>query len=250
MSELTNSADAQLPNRFLNLGKFLLLITILAAVGIFSAIVGIRMAVRGDEIRVPVLTGKSVAEAKKELGDISLALEITGERYDATMEEGRIVSQLPVAGGQMKQSRAVQVIVSRGDRRNPIPNLTGSSLRSARLMVATAGYELGSVSSVSIPTIDREEVVQQYPAPESNEVVGPKIDILVARPEPVRFVMPDLTGKNIAVVTAFLERGGFKVRAPVYRSYQNADRGIVVKQYPEPGYMISEGDQVSLEVAR
>jgi beta-lactam-binding protein with PASTA domain len=250
MPESNNPIETQPPNRFVSLGKFLLLVTILAAVGSFSAIVGIRLAVRGDEIRVPSLIGKTVIEAKEELSAIALTLEVTGHRYDATVPEGGIVSQLPVAGGQMKQSRAVQVIVSQGDRRNPVPNLLGSSLRSARMMVASAGYEIATVSSISLPGVEREEVIQQYPTPESKEVVSSKIDVLVARPSSVRFLMPDLTGKNIAVVTAFLERGGFKVTSPVYRSYRNADRGIVVKQYPEPGYVINAGDPVSLEVAR
>ncbi|RPJ63945.1 MAG: PASTA domain-containing protein [Acidobacteria bacterium] len=41
-----------------------------------------------------------------------------------------------------------------------------------------------------------------------------------------------------------------RVSPPVYREYQNADKGVVVKQYPEPGYMVTREDPISLEVAR
>ncbi len=62
--------------------------------------------------------------------------------------------------------------------------------------------------------------------------------------------MPDVTGQNITGVLAFFEKNGLKVKPPEYRSYQNVEKGTVVKQYPEPGYPVSEGDPISLEVAR
>jgi len=122
-------------------------------------------------------------------------------------------------------------------------------MRSAQLMALQAGYELGNVSKISVDG-QKEGVIQQYPTPQSEDVVSQKIDLLVNEPRPKRFVMPDLVGQNISVVTAFLEANQLKAQPPIYREYQNASRGQVVKQYPEPGYMVSPEDQVTLEVAR
>jgi beta-lactam-binding protein with PASTA domain len=249
MSDWNVPAETQFPSRFLTLGKALLLIAILVTVGMLSAIVGVRLAVRGDEVQVPALSGKTVEEAKKELSQSDLSLEVSGERYDS-LPAGKVVSQLPPAGVKTKQKRPVQVIVSLGSRRNPVPNLEGASVRSAKLMLTQAGYEMGSVSAVGLPDVDREQIEEQYPTPQSTEIVNTKIDVLLSRPESPRWIMPDLLGQNVAVAMAFLEKHGLTVRPPVYRAYQNADRGAVVRQYPEPGYMVRAGDPISLEVAR
>lgn len=250
MTQWKMPAEMQFSGRFLTVGKSLLLIAILVAVGIFSLLLGIRLAVRGDEVTVPALTGRTVAEAKKELTRLELLLDVTGERYDGSAPAGRIVSQSPAPGGKMKASRSVQVLVSLGARRNPIPNLVGSTLRSGRLMIAQSGYELGNVSALALGDVGREEVVQQNPTPESREVVNTRIDVLINRPRERCSIMPDLLGQNVAVVTAVLERNQLRVQPPVYRSYRNADKGVVVKQYPEPGYMVKPGDSITLEVAR
>ncbi|RPI26906.1 MAG: PASTA domain-containing protein [Acidobacteria bacterium] len=250
MPDETSPAELQGPSRFLTLGKSILLIAILATVGIASAVIGLRVAVRGDEVQVPPVTGRTLEETKKTLAKVQLTVEVSGERYDSAVPAGKVVSQLPPPGGMIKANRSVQVVVSLGSRRNPIPDLVGSSMRSAQLMVLQSGYELGSVSMISRDVSGQEGVVQQYPTPQSKEVVSQKIDLLVNASRPKRFVMPDLTGQNIAVVTAFLESNGLKAQPPVYREYQNTDRGLVVKQYPEPGYMVTREDPVSLEVAR
>jgi len=242
--------EAQGPNRFLTLGRSILLIAILITVGIISAVVGIRVAVRGDEVQVPSIVGQTVDEAKKSLAKMELVLEVNGERYDAGVGAGKVVSQLPPAGGRIKANRPVQVIVSLGVRRNPIPDLLGSSMRSAQLMVLQSGYELGNVSTINLDHAGQEGVIRQYPTPQSREVLSQKIDLLVNAPRSARFAMPDLMGQNIAVVTAFLENSNLNVRPPVYREYQNAAKGMVVKQYPEPGYMVTREDPISLEVAR
>ncbi len=250
MPDSNTLPEAQGSSRFLTLGKSFLLIAILLTVGIFSAVVGIRVAVRGDEVQVPSLVGQTVDQAKKSLANVELVLEVNGERYDVSAAAGKIVSQLPPAGLRIKANRPVQVIVSLGVRRNPIPDLQGSSMRSAQLMVLESGYELGNVSTMNLDNAGQDGVVRQYPTPQSREVVSQKIDVLVNTPRPMRFIMPDLMGQNIAVVTAFLETNSLKVRPPVYREYQNADKGEVVKQYPEPGYMVTREDLIGLEVAR
>lgn len=250
MPEWTSQPETDFPHRFLTVGRFLLLIAILAAVGIFSAILGIRIAVRGTEVGVPPIAGKSVDEARKALAARDLVIEVTGERYDPNTAPGKVISQLPAPGGRIKSGGSVQVVVSLGPRRVPIPDLRGSTVRSARLMVAQAGYELGNVSVMTDDSADREEVILQYPLPTSRETGNPKIDILVTAPLERSFVMPDMTGQNITAVLVFFEKNGLKVKPPEYRSYQNVEKGAVVKQYPEPGYPLSDREPITLEVAR
>jgi len=204
MPDSNSPTEVQGPSRFLTVGKSFLLIAILVTVGIISAVVGIRVAVRGDEVQAPSLAGQTVEQAKKSLASLELVLEVNGERYDSSVGAGKIVSQLPPVGGRIKANRSVQVIVSLGVRRNPIPDLMGSSMRSAQMMVMQSGYELGNVSMINLDNAAQDGVIRQYPTPQSREVLSQKIDVLVNTPRSTRFVMPDLMGQNIAVVMGFL----------------------------------------------
>jgi beta-lactam-binding protein with PASTA domain len=236
-------------NRFLTIGRAVLLIAILASVGLMSAYLGIRMAVRGTEVQVPSLVNASVDEANKILEASSLKLEVVGQRYDPAVPAGAIISQHPGPAVRMKVNREVQAIVSLGKPVNPIPDLRGSTIREARLMIMQAGYEVGKISTVAV---DRSsgEILQQYPAPGAREISSSRIDILLGGQSPVRYVMPDLLGEHISRAVPTLNSSGFQVGRIEYRSYQNVARGTVVKQFPEPGYPIRQGDSVNLEVSR
>ena len=250
MTDQTHPTEAAPQSNFLTAGKTLSLIAILLAVGVFSMLLGLRLAVRGSEVEVPSLLGKKLDEVRKVLSAAGLGVEVTGERYEAAAPAGIVISQLPAPGGHVKAKRSVQVVVSLGARRNPVPELIGVSLRSAQLMITQAGYELGRVSVLPDLDSDAERVVQQYPTARSRELGSAKIDVLVRRPVQLRYVTPDLLGQNIAGVTALFENSGVEMAPPHYRTYQNAAKGAVVKQHPEPGYPLSEGDTVSVEVAR
>ena len=67
---------------------------------------------------------------------------------------------------------------------------------------------------------------------------------------PHRYIMPDRIGQDLNQVISFFERAGFQLGRIQYSAYQNVPRGTVVKQFPEPGYMLTEKNSINLEVAR
>lgn len=247
---LSRTELAQGLRPFLSLGKVVLLSGILVATLLFSAIVGMRLAVRGKVIAVPGLVGMSVDDARLRAEGAGLGLTVTGERYDARMPAGTVLTQVPGDGVGIKANRNVQVIASLGRRTHPVPDLRGSSLRAARLMAEQSGYEVANVSIVSYPMAEEEQVVAQHPAPDSAESGGDQIDILVSRPREARYVMPRLVGENINRVLAMLEENGFRVGRIQYQPVSSLTRGTVLRQFPEAGYALNEGDAVHLEVAR
>ncbi len=240
----------RLQSKFLTLGKFVLLSAILVAVGLLSAFLAMRFSVRGTEVEVPKIQGKSAQEAKQILEKVNLRLGVGGERYDPELPPGAIISQHPGAGVQIKADREVQVILSLGVRRKPVPHLRGTTRRAAQSMILQSGYELGHVSTAPLSSAEKDEVVQQYPGPGAQEILDPRIHLLVNRDAPDRYIMPDRIGQDLNQVISFFEKVGFKLGRIQYKAYQNARRGTVVKQFPEPGYMLTEKDSINLEVAR
>src|SRR6188474_2181426 len=110
-----------------------LMVAILVVAGILSALTAMRFAIRGREVVVPSLTGKTEAEAQALLQQQGLVLKVSSKRFSADIPEGRIVEQIPAIGTRLKQSRSVKVLLSLGDRKYAVPNLLGTSLRAAQL---------------------------------------------------------------------------------------------------------------------
>lgn len=76
------------------------------------------------------------------------------------------------------------------------------------------------------------------------------IDVLVSDGTVSRYVMPDITNQSLNTVLLFFEKNGFKLGEIQYRDSATVSRGAVVKQFPEPGYMLTDGDTINLEIAR
>ena len=231
-------------------GQLTVLVGVLIAVGLSSAYLGMRLAVRGTEVEVPSIAGKSVGEATEILERVHLKREVMGERFDPEIPRGVVISQHPQPGRSIKAERQVQIILSLGTKTNPVPDLRGSPLRVARLMASDAGFELGNISEISMSGIPEGQIVQQFPPPDSKDLLSLEIDVLVSGGFLERYVMPDVTGQSLNAVLLYFEKNDFKLRNIQYGDYPDAARGAVVKQFPEPGYILTEQGTINLEVAR
>ncbi len=231
------------------LGKVFILAGVLVALFLFSGLIGMRFAVRGHVMETPSVVGMSLENAEDIFSRTELELVIGGRRYDRNIPSGYIVSQAPNAGMGIKSNGKVMVIASLGRKSNPVPNLSGSSLRAARVLAEQSRYSLGRISEISLG--DKEDhVISQFPVPESDESVSDNIDVLVTRKKPREFIMPDLVGMNLSRTLRMLRANGFDVGQIRYRKYQGVPRGSVVRQFPQAGYRLGPDLAIDLEVAR
>ncbi len=235
---------------FLSIGKLILLGGVLFVIFLVSTVVSMRLVVRAKEVAVPALVGTELEEASRLLEAVNLRLALTGERYDPEIPKGAIVYQLPGTGVLIKANREVQVLLSLGKQRDPVPELLGSTERVALFRARQSGYTLGDISRISLPELESEQVINQFPAPNTQEITGAEIDILVARRRPKRYIMVDVAGQSLNRVLMFFEKQGFKVGEIQYTRNAKVRRGVVVRQAPEPGYVLEEDDSIHLEVAR
>ena len=66
--------------------------------GLSSAYLGMRLAVRGTEVEVPSITGKPVGEATEILERVHLKREVMGERFDPEIPQRRRYLSAPSTG--------------------------------------------------------------------------------------------------------------------------------------------------------
>lgn len=239
------------PNVIFRWSGIVLMVAILGVAGILSALTAMRFAIRGREVTVPSLSGKTEAEAEKLLSENGLALKVTSKRFNPSTPEGRIIEQIPVSGTHLKANRSVKVLVSLGARKFAVPNIVGSSLRAAQLMLAQRRLIVGNPLYAHMDQGEVSTVVYQAPGAGTLEGSDPNVQVLVSLgPSEEFFVMPDLIGQSADTVSAKARNEGFRIGKFNYRKYPGVGVGVVIQQKPQAGYRLSKSDTILLDVSQ
>src|SRR5215510_9137994 len=101
-------SDRKQVSRFSQWSSMILLSAILVVAGIVSALTAMRFAIRGREVEVPPLAGRTEDQAKEILTRNGLMLKVASSRFSADVPEGRILEQTPSAGTRLKVNRTVR----------------------------------------------------------------------------------------------------------------------------------------------
>src|SRR5260370_26370271 len=88
-------SDAKPVSRFSGWSGIVLRVAILGVAGIVSALTAMRFAIRGREVEVPPLAGKTADQAKDILGHNGLVLKVASSRFSSEVPEGHILDQIP-----------------------------------------------------------------------------------------------------------------------------------------------------------
>ena len=79
-----------------------------------------------------------------------MLLDDSDRFYSADVPEGRIMSQVPAAGEQVRSGWRVRVAESMGPQRVVIPDLVGESERAAEINIRRRGLEMGTAAIATI----------------------------------------------------------------------------------------------------
>src|SRR5205085_2317446 len=223
-------------SRFSRWSGIVLMVAILGVAGIVSALTAMRFAIRGREVDVPPLAGKTVDQAKDILVHNGLVLKTSSSRFSSQVPEGHILDQIPPAHTRLKANRTVKVLVSLGERRFAVPNLIGTSLRAAQLTLAQRKLALGKTLYAHTSDGDSSTVVYQSPVPGTQEGADPSVNILISLGPPAEYyIMPDLIGKSADLVASRARNEGFHLGKLNFRKYPGVEAGVVIQQKPQAG---------------
>jgi beta-lactam-binding protein with PASTA domain len=237
--------------------KYFFRALVLLLVFLASALLAMRFAIQGREVRVPRLTGLTPAEAERLANSDGLALSVESRFYSSTVPQGRVVSQAPAPDSTVRRGWKVRVAESLGPQRAAVPNLLGQSQHAAGINISRRGLEIGSAGTLHLPGAQPETVVAQNPPPDASEVVSPKVNLIFsAAGNAELFLMPNFAGKPLSEAAASLEKAGFllgKVRqVAVAEDTVDAPRaaGTILRQYPPAGQKVAAGATISFDVVK
>jgi serine/threonine-protein kinase len=217
---------------------------------IASFYVAMQRRQRASEVEVPALVGMSRDEARERARGASLVLDVADERNDPRVASGHVLEQMPPAGSSVRRGRKVKVVLSLGDRVLAVPDLVGRPARALDIELRAAGFAGGDESRAYSYTAPAGIVLAQVPPAGTPALPSTRIHRLVSEgPPPVRWVMPDLTGRPRAQAEQWIELNGF--RRGAVREVRAAGRaaGTVVGHQPLPGHPVRTRDIVELTIA-
>ena len=245
----------------------LLLALVLLTVALVSALTAMRFAIHGREVTIPRVVGMTPSEAEHAVAASGLQVVVERQFYSPNVPEGRIMSQAPPPGAEVRRGWAVRVALSLGPQRVAIPDVNNQSERVAELNIRRRGLDLGSMAEINLPGVTAGQIVSQSPPANASGVSAPKINLLVSGgPAPAVYVMPNFVGQPLGSATLALQDAGLKVgnvtviptpqppgeaqAAPAEPAppAQPGAASMIVTQNPPPGQRIAAGSAVNFEV--
>jgi beta-lactam-binding protein with PASTA domain len=235
----------------LRLIKYFLLGLVLLLVCFSSALLSMRFAIHGREVRVPKFIGLTPLEAERLANLDGLVLSIEERFYSPDVPEGYVVSQSPPPNAKVRRGWKVRLAESLGPQRASVPNVVGQSERVAELNISRRGLEMGTIATIHSPGAQPATVIAQSPPPDAKNAISPKIGLVISAPDNAQsYVMPSFVGQPLSETAPAVQQAGFKLGKVDYIEDPSGSSGIIVKQTPPAGQKILAGATLSFEVRK
>ncbi|RJQ50008.1 MAG: PASTA domain-containing protein [Nitrospiraceae bacterium] len=223
-----------------NFLRFFMYFVIFAALGAAGAYLFSEKAGFWKAGQVPLLEGKSIAEAGELLKKRKLTLSVKGQEANSEIPEGHIIRQLAGSGNKIPAGSEVGVIVSRGKAEGilSIPSFEDQLLNEAKMTVANLDMKLGKVTWVHSDTVEKEKIIAQRPLPGS--VNSSEINFIVSLgPYDVLYKCPSFVNMTVEAARTLSEELGIGLN-------EKGEGNKIVSQKPGEGEMIRRGDLVEV----
>lgn len=237
--------------------RFVLLVLLLSTVYLISAIVTMRFAIHGAEVRIPDFRGETAQQALERAADLGLPTNIENRLYSADVPVGRILQQSPAPGTIVRREWHLRLTESLGPQRVNIPDLIGKPERPASIQLRRLGLDVSAVAHMPDAGAAPDIVIAQDPPAEASGIEKPSVSLLVADaapPEPASFVMPNFIGQQFVTAEATLRQAGLQAPAEqeVFAVPEPSGAtlpGTVIGQNPMAGARIAANQSIELRVA-
>jgi eukaryotic-like serine/threonine-protein kinase len=127
-------------------------------------------------VAVPDVGGLAESEATAILQAANLSVRVV-EEFSTEVPRGQVISQQPAAEATVREGGTVTIVVSKGPRRFPMPNVVGADTASAQAQLQGVGLE---VRVVTVPNSPGQQVVSQQPDAGTTVEQGQQVTIYVA----------------------------------------------------------------------
>ena len=236
----------------------------MSVVALLSAVLTVRLAIHAKQVEVPPLQGLTLDEASDLTHDAKLNLNVENRFYSTTVPAGRVLSQSPGPGTEVRKGWHMRITESIGPQRVAIPDTLGMDERDAAAAIRRASLDVGTMAHIAAPG-PAGVVLAQTPPPNAEGVDKPEVSLLLSQTAdsaPKAYVMPSLIGMTFTAARNRMKELNLGLWAIVPQSAAqepNADgtpppplvpSGPVASQVPVAGSRVSAGDNPHVTMTR
>ena len=196
-----------------------------------------------ERVRVPDVTGKSLAAARAQLRKAGLTPGTVTRVFSDEVDAGEVISTDPQSGTSRSPDSPIALTVSKGE---PVdaPDVVGDSLADAEQTLTDAGLKFKvAAEPVYSDEADAGAVAEQSPAGDTQLARGDTVTLTVSKGQEM-IEVPDVDGKDADEAKQILEDAGFDVRVIQYFF-----TGKVTSQSPGAGESAAKGSTITLWVS-
>jgi eukaryotic-like serine/threonine-protein kinase len=205
----------------------------------------------GGVLKVPSVIGLKEEAAFRLLQKADLLPLEGGKRYDAQYPEGTVIFQSPLPGTNVREGRRIYLTISGGEEFGEVPDLSGRTLRDAKIALLNCNLRLGSVTYDSASVLPNEVVVGQSQPKFKKVKPGSYIGVVLSfGVKQGQIKVPGLTNKSVTEATNILHQNNLSVGKINYVIRIDLNPNTVIDQFPRAGNLVNEGQPVELWVTK
>ena len=201
----------------------------------------------GSKVQIPSLAGYTVKDAKAELSDLGIKLEVEKQEFSEDVAEGKIINSNPAGGGRVDPDGVVTVTVSKGKERFIIPDLVGLKPEVAQSLIEENKLVIGEIIEEFSADISKGLIMRTNPLSGERVKRDTSLTIYVSKGVE-QIALADYKGKSGEQALNELVEAGFDVETK-YIFSEDLPAGAVVSQTPGSGEA-DKGGKVTLIVSK
>ncbi|MFW6022484.1 MAG: Stk1 family PASTA domain-containing Ser/Thr kinase [Halanaerobiaceae bacterium] len=234
--------------KWLKWGAIIIFIIILLSLGV---VIFYRNYVDVPIVVVPDIIGMNLEEAEKEADQVGLQLEDEKEWVNhPEIEEGLIISQYPIGGERIRQTRTIQVTVSQGPATSTVPDLKGLTEREAQIILENNQLSTGNIEKTYSSEYTKGTIISQKPEAGQEIGVDNSIELTVSRgPQPTMVTVPDLVGLDREDALRRLEQSNLQVGQINETVSKRFLTNQIAEQSEKPGSQIPQESSIDLTLS-
>ncbi|MFE9646585.1 Stk1 family PASTA domain-containing Ser/Thr kinase [Streptomyces sp. NPDC006365] len=97
---------------------------------------------KGSPVDVPEVVGDELADARQELQDAGLKVEIAPQQINSEFDAGQVAEQSPSPDRQLSEGDTVTLTISKGPEQVEVPDVVGDNVDDAKRELEAAGFEV------------------------------------------------------------------------------------------------------------
>jgi beta-lactam-binding protein with PASTA domain/predicted Ser/Thr protein kinase len=224
----------------------IILVVLLAMLGTLLFLVGRQLGVGGtEEVTVPQLIGRPVADAEAELRSAGLKAE-RREVPDEVNPVGQVTGQDPLANTKVRKNATVIISVSTGAPIVEVPDVRNKTADQATEALTAAGFRV-IPNLVNSDTKEPNTVIDQAPAAGTRQPKGSNITLTISKGVE-QIPVPNVRGLPSTEAASRLGLAGFRTAQRTEFSGDFA-QGEVIRTEPAPGTPLDKNSVVTLIVS-